>query len=58
MDIKQKEQRNKNALIKLFQDLRKLVKSFSILALRQSLVLTIKGYLCYKTNAQLMNFFI
>ena len=49
--------------IKLIQDLRGLVKVFSILALIESLVLTFKGDLCYKTffcykiapGAQLMN---
>ena len=55
-----------NCWINLFQDLRRLVKVFRILALTESLVLTLKGYLHYKTifchtvalDAQLMNFFV
>ena len=59
-------ERNKSTKcwIKLVQDLRGLVKVFSILALIESSVLTLKGYFCSKTifcykvvpTAQLMNF--
>ena len=51
--------------MKLLQDPRGLLKVFSILTLTESLVLILKGYLCYKTifchtvalDAQLIIFF-
>ena len=44
-----KETKEQNCWIKLFHDLRTMVKVFSILALTESLILTLTSYVHYKT---------